>query len=155
MSAVTTEKSKTAGAVVDEPVVPVQAGPVDEQAATAEAIAAALDPALVSRLAAQARAQGVQLLGRGGVLQQLTKRFLEAALEAEMDTHLGYDKHDPAGRNGGNSRNGKRAKTLLTQGGPGDVPGPRDPEGTVRTALPAQRSRRRGGAEEHGISLSA
>ena len=57
MSAVTTEKSKTAGAVVDEPVVPVQAGPVDEQAATAEAIAAALDPALVSRLAAQARAQ--------------------------------------------------------------------------------------------------
>jgi len=88
MSAVTTEKSKTAGAVVDEPVVPVQAGPVDEQAATAEAIAAALDPALVSRLAAQARAQGVQLLGRGGVLQQLTKRFLEAALEAEMDEHL-------------------------------------------------------------------
>ena len=87
MSAVTTEKSKTAGAVVDEPVVPVQAGPVDEQAA-AEAIAAALDPALVARLAVQARAQGVQLLGRGGVLQQLTKRFLEAALEAEMDEHL-------------------------------------------------------------------
>jgi len=88
VSAVTTEKSKTAGAVVDEPVVPVQAGPVGEQAATAEAIAAALDPALVSRLAVQARAQGVQLLGRGGVLQQLTKRFLEAALEAEMDEHL-------------------------------------------------------------------
>src|SRR5947207_4607322 len=100
MSAVTTEKSKTAGAVVDEPVVPVQAGPVDEQAATAEAIAAALDPALVSRLAAQARARGVQLLGRGGVLQQLTKRLLEAALEAEMDEHLGYDKHDPVGRVG-------------------------------------------------------
>src|SRR5436190_13756194 len=68
MSAVTTEKSKTAGAVVDEPVVPVQAGPVDEQAATAEAIAGALDPALVSRLAAQARAQGGAAAGpRWGV----------------------------------------------------------------------------------------
>jgi hypothetical protein len=94
---VTTEKnSKAAGAVVDESTVPVQPGPVDEQQlAAAEAIAAALDPALVSRLAAQARAQGVQLLGHGGVLQQLTKRFLEAALEAEMDEHLGYDKHVP------------------------------------------------------------
>jgi len=52
------------------------------------ALEAEMDPALVARLAAQARAQGVQLLGRGGVLQQLTKRFLEAALEAEMDEHL-------------------------------------------------------------------
>src|SRR5918995_1373010 len=105
MSTVTTE-FETAVAVVDEPLVPVQGGPADEQLVTAEAIAEALDPALVARLAAQARTQGVQLLGRGGVLQQLTKRFLEAALEAEVDEHLGYDKHDPAGRNGGNSRNG-------------------------------------------------
>jgi hypothetical protein len=125
MVAVTIEKSTSAGAAVDvveEPVLPVQAGPVDaEHAAAAEAIAGALDPALVARLAAQARIQGVQLLGRGGVLQQLTKRFLEAALEAEMDEHLGYDKHDAAGRNGGNSRNGRRAKTLLTEVGPVDI----------------------------------
>jgi hypothetical protein len=88
MGSVTTEKSKTAGVVVESSV-PAQPGPVDEQQlATAEAIAGALDPALVARLAAQARTQGVQLLGPGGVLQQLTKRFLEAALEAEMDEHL-------------------------------------------------------------------
>ena len=107
MGSVTTE-IKTAEAVVDElsATVPVPAGLVDgQQAAAAEAIAEALDPALVARLAAQARAQGVQMLGRGGILQQLTKRFLEAALEAEMDEHLGYDKHDAAGRNGANSRN--------------------------------------------------
>src|SRR2546421_8573654 len=132
MSAVTTEKSKTGGAVVDEPVVPVQAGPVDEQAATAEAIAAALDPALVSRLAAQARAQGVQLLGRGGVLQQLTKRFLEAALEAEMDAHLGYDKHDPVGRNGGKSRHGRRGEKRLAEGGAGGDKGPPGRGGACR-----------------------
>src|SRR5690348_11489868 len=47
------------------------------------------------------------LLGEGGLLSQLTKAVLERALEAEMTEHLGYSKHDPVGRNGGNSRNGK------------------------------------------------
>src|SRR5438132_11778009 len=103
----------------DAPVVPAQTGPVGaETQATAQALAQVLDPQLVARLAAQARAQGVSLLGRDGLLQQLTKRFLEAALDAEMDEHLGYGKHDTAGRNGGNSRNGRRAKTLLTEVGP-------------------------------------
>ncbi len=152
----TTEKSRAAGAVVEEPAVPVQPGPVDEQqVATAEAIAQALDPALVSRLAAQARSQGVQLLGRGGVLQQLTRRFLEAALEAEMDEHLGDDKHDPVGRNGGNSRNGRRGKTLLTEVGPVDIAVPRDRDGTFSPAIVPKRSRRLGGVEDLVVSLSA
>jgi putative transposase len=151
-----TEMSKTASAVEDEPVLPVQAGPADaEQATTAAAIAGALDPALVARLAAQARAQGVQLLGRGGVLQQLTKRFLEAALEAEMDEHLGYDKHDPAGRDGGNSRNGRRAKTLLTEVGPVEVSVPRDRDGSFAPMIVPKRARRLGGVEDLVISLSA
>jgi hypothetical protein len=96
VSAVTTEKSRTAGAVVEKSAVPAQAGPADEQVATAEAIAEALGPALVLRLAAQVRTQGLQLLGCGGALQQMTRRFLEAALEE----HLGYDRHDPADREG-------------------------------------------------------
>jgi putative transposase len=155
MGSVTTE-IKTAGSGVDESAsVPAQAGPADEQAATAQAIAEALDPALVARLAAQARAQGVQLLGRGGVLQQLTKRFLEAALEAEMDTHLGYDKHDAAGRNGGNSRNGRRPKTLLTEVGPVDISVPRDRDGSFAPAIVPKRSRRLGGVEDLVVSLSA
>jgi transposase-like protein len=36
----------------------------------------------------------------------LTKNVLETALDAQMAEHLGYDKHDPAGRGSGNSRNG-------------------------------------------------
>src|SRR5687767_674836 len=155
MGSVTTEKSKAVGAVVDEPMVPAQAGSADEQLVTAEAIAEALDPALVARLAAQARAQGVQLLGRGGILQQLTKRFLEAALEAEMDEHLGYDKHDPVGRNGGNSRNGRRAKTLLTEVGPVDIAVPRDRDGSFAPTIVPKRARRLGGVEDLVISLSA
>src|SRR5256885_12636090 len=122
MGSVTTE-IKTATAVVEESVVAAQAGPADEQVATAEAIAEALDPALVSRLAAQARAQGVQLLGRGGVLQQLTRRFLEAALEAEMDAHLGYDKHDPVGRNGGGPPQRRGGGERRHRGGAGGHPG--------------------------------
>jgi putative transposase len=35
----------------------------------------------------------------------LTKTVLKTALDAEMTEHLSYDRHDPAGRDGGNSRN--------------------------------------------------
>ena len=73
--------------------------------------------AAAKELVRQARAQGVALTGPGGLLKALTKTVLETALEEEMAEHLGYDKHDPAGRNRGNSRNGKRAKTVLTDSG--------------------------------------
>ncbi len=61
---------------------------------------------IAHRLVDQAREQGVDLVGPGGVLTGLTKTVLEIALDGELAEHLGYDKHDPVGRNGGNSRNG-------------------------------------------------
>ena len=73
---------------------------------------------LVRLLAEWARAEGLRLTGEGGLLSRLTKRVVESALEGEIDDHLGYGKHDPAGRDGGNSRNGKRGKTVLTEAGP-------------------------------------
>jgi hypothetical protein len=54
----------------------------------------------------RARASGLQLTSDGGLLQQLTKRVLESALEGEITDHIGYEKHDPAGVGSGNSRNG-------------------------------------------------
>lgn len=45
-------------------------------------------------------------MGHGGLLQQLTKRVLESALEGEITDHVGYEKHDPAGAGSGNSRRG-------------------------------------------------
>ena len=80
----------------------------------------------------RARAGGLQLTGEGGVIQQLTKRLLEAALDDEITDHLGYGKHDPAGRDGGNSRNGSRAKTVLTDVGPGADQGSAGPRSQLR-----------------------
>lgn len=65
------------------------------------------------------------MTGEGRLLQQLTKTVLESALEDEITDRLGYDKHDPAGKNGGNSRNGTRSKTVLTVG-PVEIDVPRD-----------------------------
>ncbi len=70
---------------------------------------------LAEQLLEQAKEQNIELVGPGGLLGQLTKSVLETALDAEMSEHLGYEKHDPAGHNSGNSRNGTRAKTVLTE----------------------------------------
>ena len=94
---------------------------------TLDPVATELDQRqLAEQLLAQAKEQGVELVGPNGLLNQLTKNVLETALEAEMAEHLGYDKHDPAGRGSGNSRNGTRAKTVLTEIGPVEIEVPRD-----------------------------
>ena len=49
---------------------------------------------LAQQLLAQARAQGIVLVGPDGLLNRLTKNVLDTALEAEMDEHFGYEKHD-------------------------------------------------------------
>ena len=54
------------------------------------------------------------ILGEHGLLKQLTKRFVECALEAELTTHLGYVPHARQGRSDGNSRNGKGANIVQT-----------------------------------------
>ncbi len=46
----------------------------------------------------------------GALTQQLVKLTVETALNAELDEHLGYEKHALEGRGTGNSRNGYSAK---------------------------------------------
>jgi transposase-like protein len=72
-----------------------------------------------------------------------------------MDDHLGYGKHDPAGRNGGNSRNGMRPKTVLTEAGPVEIEVPRDRESNFEPVIVAKRQRRVSGIDDLIISLSA
>jgi putative transposase len=57
-------------------------------------------------------------VGPNGLLNQLAKNVLETASDAEMTEHLGYHKHDPPGRDSGNSRNGTRATTVFIEIGP-------------------------------------
>lgn len=82
-------------------------------------------------LVRSARARGTALTGPGGLLKALTKTVIETALDEEMADHLGYDRHDPAGQNTGNSRNGSRTKTVLTDNcGPVEIEVPRDRNGS-------------------------
>ena len=104
---------------------------------------------------ARARADGVQLIGEGGLLTGLTKSVLECALEEEISDHLGYDKHDPAGRNGGDSRNGHREKTVLTEIGPVTIEVPRDREGSFEPVIVGKRQRRLNGIDQIVLSLTA
>jgi putative transposase len=85
----------------------------------------------------------------------LTKLVVESALEGEVTDHLGYDKRDPAGRIGSNSRSGSRAKTLLTQVGPVEITVPRDREGSFDPQIVKKRQRRLSGVENMVLSLSA
>jgi putative transposase len=115
----------------------------------------AVDEQLIARLAGRAREGGLALTGEGGLLAQLTKRLVESALEGEITDHLGYDRHDAAGRDGGNSRNGHRSKTVLSEVGPVEIDVPRDRDGSFEPKIVAKRKRRLSGIDELVISLSA
>jgi putative transposase len=145
------ERAETAGP--GETTGEVAAGPV-LPAADAE-LAAAIDEQLVRQLAGRAEAAGLSLTGEGGLLQRLTKIVLEGALEGEMDAHLGYARHDRAGGENGNSRNGRRAKTVLTDVGPVQIEVPRDRDASFEPRVVAKRQRRLAGVSGLVISLVA
>ena len=125
----------------------------DRDQAGAELSAA--DEQVLRELTERARTGGLKLTGDGGLLGRLTKMVIEGALEGELDDHLGYGKHDPAGRDGGNSRNGYRAKTVLTEAGPVELSVPRDRDSSFEPVIVAKRQRRLTGIDELVISLSA
>ena len=110
---------------------------------------------LAEQLLAQAKEQGVELMGPNGLLNQLTKNVLETALDAEMTEHLGYEKHDAAGRGSGNSRNGTRSKTVLTEIGPVEIDVPRDIDSSFAPQIVKKRQRRLTGIDEIVLSLTA
>lgn len=110
---------------------------------------------LAEQLLAQAKEQGVDLMGPDGLLNQLTKNVLETALDAEMTEHLGYEKHDAAGRGSGNSRNGTRTKTVLTEIGPVEIDVPRDTDSSFAPQIVKKRQRRLTGIDEIVLSLTA
>jgi len=93
------------------------------------------------------------LVGENGLLKQLTKQLLERAMAAEMTEHVGYDKHDAAGNNSGNSRNGKSAKTIKGTFGELALETPRDRNGTFEPQIIEKHQTRFTGFDKNILSL--
>ncbi|MFC0112897.1 IS256 family transposase [Kibdelosporangium aridum] len=112
---------------------------------------------LAARLVAQAQEQGLALTGPDGLLKQLTKTVLEAALNAEMTEHLGHEKHQAEpGRAGWNVRNGTRSKTVVSDAvGEVQVAVPRDRDSSFEPVIVRKRQRRLGSVDEVVLSLYA
>ena len=96
-----------------------------------------------------------EVIGAGGLLEDLTKRLLERALEGELTEHLGYEKHEAEGRDGGNSRNGRTRKRVKTDTAEVDIEVPRDRDGDFEPRLVAKGQRRLPGFDEKVIALYA
>lgn len=95
------------------------------------------------------------LLGENGIIKQLTSRLLSRMLQAEMNDHLGYEKHDVAGHNSGNARNGKTPKRLKTEQGEVSIEVPRDRNGDFEPQIVRKHQRRLKGFDDKVISLYA
>lgn len=95
------------------------------------------------------------ILGEGGLLKQLTKAVIERALEAEMETHLGYKKHEVLGKSTGNSRNGKSKKTLQAECGAVELHIPRDRKAEFEPVVVRKGQTRLAGLDEKILALYA
>src|SRR6266853_2737840 len=95
------------------------------------------------------------LIGETGLLKQLTKALIERAMSAELTHHLGYEKHDPAGYNSGNSRNGTSPKTVKGEFGEIVVETPRDRNGSFEPQIVPKHQTRFDGFDEKILSMYA
>ncbi|MGD7706087.1 IS256 family transposase [Microlunatus sp. Y2014] len=109
----------------------------------------------IADIVEQAQRDGLQLTGEGGVLPDLIKQAVEAALQGEMTAHLGYEKYAVEGRGSGNSRNGATSKTVQTAAGPAEVEVPRDRQGTFEPVTVPKGARRLTEFDDMVISLYA
>ena len=95
------------------------------------------------------------ILGKNGLLKQLTKRLVERTLESELSGHLGYEPHSIKGRGSGNNRNGKGHKTVQSDTGALEIEVPRDRNGTFEPQLVKKRQRRLEGFDDKVLALYA
>jgi len=93
------------------------------------------------------------IIGKHGILKELQKRYIEAALEAEMSEHLGYEKHEPKGKGSGNSRNGRNSKRVRTNHSELEIDIPRDRNSEFEPQLIKKRQTHIAGFDEKIIYL--
>lgn len=85
--------------------------------------------------------------------QELYKQGIQAFLKAEIDEHLGYARHDPSGKNSGNSRNGYSGKTLKTNLGEIPLDVPRDRNATFDPVIVPKHQRMSAKIEQAIITM--
>ena len=95
------------------------------------------------------------LVGENGMLKQLTKAVIEAALKAEMNQHLGHSRYAEVSNASGNVRNGQSVKTITGEFGAIEIAVPRDREASFSPQLIAKHQRRVPGFDERILSLYA
>jgi putative transposase len=113
-----------------------------------------MDKGLIDKLLADYE-KPEDLIGENGLLKQLTKALVERALQAELTTHLGYEKHDPEGHNSGNSRNGSSSKRLKGEFGTVEIEVPRDRQASFDPKLVPKGQTRFAGFDDKILSLYA
>lgn len=95
------------------------------------------------------------LMGKDGAIKKLISKSLEQMLESELTEQLGYERYSPAGKNNGNSRNGKTHKTLRNDNGEIEIAVPRDRNGEFDPIIVKKYERTIGPIENKIISMYA
>jgi putative transposase len=113
-----------------------------------------MDKELIDRLLGEYQ-KPEDLIGENGLLKQLTKALVERALQAELTTHLGYEKHSPEGHLSGNTRNGVSTKQLKGDFGEVEIEVPRDRQASFEPKLVAKGQTRFAGFDDKILSLYA
>ncbi len=98
---------------------------------------------------------GSQLFGTEGLLQQLKQALMQRMLEAEMSSHLGFEKGEKSADGRENYRNGAYERTVNTESGPVTVKMPRDRNGSFTPKLLPKHRRRLEGFDEKVLGLYA
>jgi putative transposase len=111
-----------------------------------------INPKLLDEVLAEYK-KPEDMIGENGLLKQLTKALLERAMQAELTGHLGYEKHDPAGHNSGNSRNGGSRKKLKGDFGEIELETPRDRNGTFEPKIVERHQTRWTGFDDKILSM--
>ena len=114
----------------------------------------ALQPDLIDLLLADYK-KPEDLIGENGILKQLTKAVVERALQAELATHLGHDKHAAVANDTGNTRNGRSTKTLKGDFGALPIEIPRDRDSSFEPQLITKHQTRWTGFDDKILSLYA
>ncbi len=88
-------------------------------------------------------------------IKVLFKDTVQSVLEAEMEDHLGYEKHNVVGNNSGNSRNGFNKKTIKTNYGTTELVVPRDRNGEFEPQIIKKYETTSNGIEEQIVAMYA